>query len=358
MIRIVVILFFLLSAGFLYKVLFSGDNPTNVEVMVLKPTVIDSTIRVTGRVESARRVDLSPFLQGVVTAVMVKEGDAVEANGVLMSLDDKQAHVQVKIMEHRLASIEQAADNLRRKYERLESVSRSGGVSTQALEEESSTLLAAESDVHLTRRQLESARIFLQDTELRAPFAGRILNKEVEIGQWVEPSDVVMTLAAWDERWIAAEVDAADSTLVAPGQLVYVSADGWPDKVWEEKIEWKSLAIESQESSSSNTFEVRTSLGPEAPELLLGQQVDVQILVARRENALAIPFSSLREKDDEFFVAVMEEGIVRYRPVRTGIEDLTRIEVLSGLESGDRVIVSSTTAVNEGDEVTVAKTNP
>lgn len=137
------------------------------------------------------------------------------------------------------------------------------------------------------------------------------------------------------------------------GQTVVLSCDAFPGREWRAEVHWISPAVITDKADALNTFTVRMGLDQAAPPLLLGQQVDAQIQTGYREDALKLPFAALLDASEKPRVALVIEGRVAYRAVRTGIEDFSHIEVLEGLMGDDRVIAFEGKPLEAGAVVTV-----
>ncbi|MES9939884.1 MAG: hypothetical protein ABW121_04985, partial [Candidatus Thiodiazotropha sp. 6PLUC7] len=87
------------------------------------------------------------------------------------------------------------------------------------------------------------------------------------------------------------------------------------------------------------------------PPLLLGQQLDLKIEVARREGVLKLPFTALKEKDGAFEVGLIEEGLLKYQPIEIGLEGDSHVELLSGVDEGRKVVLLESAKLNEGISV-------
>jgi RND family efflux transporter MFP subunit len=190
----------------------------------------------------------------------------------------------------------------------------------------------------VARADLRLAQVETEWQRVRAPFDAVVVDKSTERGQWVEAGTKLFTLVALDNLEIEAHVDAVDSSRVRLGQAVEIRCDAFPGQVWRSSLSWIGPSVEREEDNRLNTFRVRLGLGDESPELLIGQQVDLEILVDRRESVATLPFIALREREGHYEVGRIESGRLRYEKVETGLEGDTRVELLGGLAEGDRVV--------------------
>jgi membrane fusion protein (multidrug efflux system) len=269
----------------------------------------------------------------------VQKGQKVKAGQVLAYLDKREADALLEKARAQAAREREAVDEAARKLRRLREMGRTGGASTQAVEDAETDWRAARARLRVAEAELSVAKIHREKIEITAPFAGVITKKTAEVGQWLEAGTPLFTLVANAGREIEANVDAGDSGIVAVGQTVTVTCDAFPGRAWRETVHWIAPAITADEEDAINTFAVRMTLGPDAPPLLLGQQVDVRIRTARKENVLKLPYGALLDKDDRQQVAVVRDGRVKLVDVSTGIDDFSHIEIVTGLNGNEDVIL-------------------
>lgn len=128
-----------------------------------------------------------------------------------------------------------------------------------------------------------------------------------------------------------------------------ITSDAFPGRQWTEKIVRLASAINRE--NTADTFNIRLSLGSDAPPLRLGSQVDVKIRTAFKSNALKLPSAALINNNGKTAVAVIQNGRIHFIPVITGIEDLTHTEIVQGLQAGRQVILADVKTLREGDRV-------
>lgn len=338
---------------------FNIENTLGVTVISPKRGVIESVIRVTGKVINDRTVTLTALVDGQIQFISVRKGDKVETGQILAKLDVREAEALLNKAKAEFEREQQAVGEGQRKLRRMQKISRSGGVSEQSVEDTKAEWLAAKARLKVAQADFRVANIQLDKTMVTAPFAGIITEKTAEVGQWLEAGIQLFTLVAHQGREIEVNVDAGDSSVVHLGQSVTISSDAYPERQWQEKIHWISPAITENEKEAINTFSVRMTLGKDAPELLLNQQVDARILTASRKNTLKLPFEALIEQGDNIKVAVLESDKVKLVAVKTGIEDFSQVEILEGITEKTQIILSEGKKLTEGQKVhLIADTQP
>ncbi len=340
------LLLFALAAGGTWYL--NQERPTKVSVVSPERGRIEAVIRVTGKVVNDRTVNMTALVDGQITEMSARKGDSVEAGQVLTVLDRREAEARLRKAQAETQREKQAVAEAARKVARLQGVLKSGGATTQVVEDAQAEQRSARARLKVAEAVLEIEKIHREKVEVTAPFAGIITEKTTEVGQWVEAGTNLFTLVAHEGREIEVNVDAGDSAVVQPGQLVTLSADAYPDFSWQASIARISPAIAVQQDQALNTFSVRITLGDARPKLLLGQQVDARIHTDTREAVLTLPFDALIERGETTEVAIVRNGSVAYLPIETGLEDFTHVEVVAGLGGDERVILVEGRELPEG----------
>lgn len=331
------------------------SQPQIRQVSVISPERgrIESVIRVTGKVINDRTVKMTALADGQITQMPVRLGDSVQAGQVLTVLDKREADARLRKAEAEYDREKQAVAESARTLKRLKTVLGSGGATKQSVEDAQARLRAAQARLKVTTATVEIEQIHREKIEVTAPFAGVITHKTTEVGQWLEAGTPLFTLVAHEGREIEVNVDAGDSGVIELGQSVSLTTDAWPDKQWTETIVRIAPAIAEDQDEALNAVAVRMSLGADAPNLLLGQQVDARIHTASRDQVLTLPFDALIEDDQGSKVAVVQTGKVAFFTVKTGLEDFTKIEIVDGLAEGAQVIITQGETYIEGELVEV-----
>jgi RND family efflux transporter MFP subunit len=325
-----------------------------VETVRVERGDLELTIRVTGEVINDRRVTLTALVDGQVVALNAAMGDRVEAGQVLASMDNRAAAARQQRAQAYLQQVEVQLQQAERHYRRMRTLAQTESVSLEGLEEARLNWEAASAMREVARADLRLAQVETEWQQVRAPFGAVVVDKSTERGQWVEAGTQLFTLVALDNLEIEAHVDAVDSARVRLGQRVEVRCDAFPEQAWHSTLNWIGPSVEREKDARLNTFRVRLGLGEPPAELLIGQQVDLEIQVDRREAVLTLPFSALGERNGTYEVGLIEAGRLRYQAVETGLEGDSRVELLSELTEGARVISLEADAPEAGSRVEAA----
>lgn len=343
-------------------------------VLFARPPVVDAThivrrdvsrlIVLTGRVRSPIRPQVAATTTGTVMRILAREGERVARGEVLVQLDDAQAKAEVAEARAALASVrghaqaarERAATTLaqaERDLERTRGLVEAGALSARELEVATKAVDDARADVaganartgtdafaeeERARAALEAAETRLADRRVRAPATAMVIARLVDPGDVVVPGQPLIELAFADRPEIVAYANEDNLADLRLGSDALVSADAFPAERFEAQVSWIAPAIDP----TQGTVEVRLAV-PEPPAYLIPDlTVSVNIVVARRENALVAPRGAVRDLDSpEPWVLVAIDGRAERRAVRIGIVGETHVEVVDGLVEGDRVLPAS-----------------
>lgn len=345
-----------------------------------------------GRVRPVR-IRLAPVVSGIVTEILVTEGERVSAGQTLLRIDDAEARAVLDNAEAALARAGAAKKKLRtvsrkdadetvrqararlaeaqRDFDRHESLVTAGAV-TRAQYERAETNLAlansalraatalradlgsggasmVSSEAALTqaRADVALAEARLGYTQLQAPAAGVVLTRSAEVGDAVGANTEVMTLAATGRTELVIEPDERNLSLLRLGQRALASAEAFPDDRFEAEIAFIAPSVDSRRG----TIEVRLHVADPPPYLRPDMTVSVDVEVARKPDALTLPVGAIVEMaSDAPFVLIVEDGHAVRRSVELGIIDSRRVEVLSGLDGAEQII-ERPEVVSPGDRV-------
>jgi HlyD family secretion protein len=302
------------------------------------------------RLQQVRGTTLPAAEQGVRIAAAELEAarrsfervDALVAQGMLARADRDEARRALDTAQGRL---DQAAT--------LAAGSRAGGGDERAAQAGVAQAAAAEAQAGAALAQARAALAVVaaraDELVLRAPADGTVVLRSVEEGDTVEPGRTLLALSRHGRTEIVAPVDEKNLALLALGQQAVVSADAYPERTFAATLTTLVPAVVAASGTVTAKF-----LVPEPPAYLLPEMtVSVEVEVARKPGALALPLDAVRDLATAPWVLAVRDGRARRVPVRTGVRGATRVEILGGLAAGDRVIPASEGKVGDGDRVRV-----
>ncbi|USR92044.1 efflux RND transporter periplasmic adaptor subunit [Phormidium yuhuli AB48] len=209
------------------------------------------------------------------------------------------------------------------------------------------TIAQARADVMEAEAQVRFAGIQLEDTRVRAPFSGIITQRYADEGAFVTPATSASTVSSATSTSVVAlarglevlaKVPEADINQIQAGQVVEIVADAFPDEVFQGEV--RLIAPEAIVERDVTLFQVRLDIVTGLEQLRSGMNVDLTFLGDRLPNALVLPTVAIVTRQGEAGVLVPdEEGRPQFQSVTLGPTLGNRIQVLAGLEDGDRVFL-------------------
>jgi HlyD family secretion protein len=309
-----------------------------------------------GTVEARRRAKLSPEIGGRVTAIPHAEGERVERGDVLLELDPALERGEVTLRRRELeatrAEAERAclaASRAGRELERQRRLAAERLVAEDALDRFASAALeadaagaAARAGAESAAAGLELARATLDKRTLRAPFDGVVARVAIELGEWTTPSPPalpvppVIDVLDPDSIYVELPMDEVDAGRLRVGLPARVTIDSHPGRTFAGtvvRVASYVLDVEAQ----NRTVEIEVDLDEPPAGVLPGTSADVEVLLDTRDAVLRVPTSAVLAGDR---VLVVEGDVLAERAVETGLRNWDFVEIVAGLEAGERVVTS------------------
>lgn len=333
----------------------SEKEVVSVDIARVSKGTLHQTINVPGRVVSKLNVNVSSSSSGQIIEVKVIEGQKVKKGDTLVRLENEEAISDIKRAEGNLLSAKEETALANKTLKRMRRALTLGAISQQQMEEAEASLKSAQAKENVAKESRRTAQLSLDKLSVVAPFDGTVTAKFAQIGQWITPSDTIFTLTDLSQREIEVKVDSADSNSISVGQSVFMASDASPDKTWTESV--RRIASTANRNDGTNTVSVFISLGHSSPTLRMGQQVDAEIRIFSRNNTTKLPISAVITRNGKSWVGTIRNGRVHFVSIDTGMEDLTHVEVLSGVSPMQKIIIPEGGDLQEGDRVRISKSH-
>jgi RND family efflux transporter MFP subunit len=332
-----------------------------------------TVLNASGYVTARRQATVSSKVTGKVMEVLIEEGMEVARGQILARLDDANVRVSFELAEARLASarsalketealLVEARINLKRTKQLVDQ-----RVASQAeldnIRAETASLEARlnrqRADVQVAHRQVEVWRQQLQDTIIRAPFAGIVVAKNAQPGEMISPLSAgggftrtgIGTIVDMSSLEIEVDVNEAYINRVTPEQSVQATLDAYPD--W--KIPCRVIAIIPTADRQKATVTVRVGFEALDPRMLPDMGVKVAFQEAgevdRDKAGVVVPPSAVRRREGRDIVLVVDNGRVEHRAVSVGQRRGSDVLLAAGLTAGELVVVEGPADIADGDRV-------
>lgn len=313
-------------------------RPPLLSVTTVRVETVTRMLAVTGSVEAARSVSLSPRVAGRLTEIAHYEGERVHEGDVLARLEDVAATALVREQRASLRSEQAALAQARRDLARSHELVTRGARAAADLEP--ARLAVARNNEQL--RSLEAAlREATSQLTLRAPFDGTIVRRFGELGGVVGPDTAVFTLASVDDTRVSAEVDERYVRALRLGMAAAILPVGPTGTQTPATISYVAQAVDAQTGAAT----VRFAYDRVPASGLVGMSVDINVLVETLESALTVPREAVGGVGTGTFVLLVRDGLVARREVIADDWPAEALVVSSGLAAGDVIALDPRAAV-------------
>ncbi len=306
-------------------------SKVRVEVVEARPEEFVHKVALTGQLDAEHSVLLKPEIEGVVESIHGTEGGPVKKGDILFLLKDAEQRARVNEAE---ADVRLAEDVFQR-TQRLSMVD----ISSQARRAEAVAKLDA------ARAKLARAKVNLERTRIRAPFDGVLGSRLVSPGAKMEERDGLITLDAIDRLQLTFTVQEMGVPLARVGGRVGARVIAYPGRVFPGEVYFVSPNIDP----STRRLFLKAWVPNKEHLLKPGMFANVDVEVARKLDTIMLPESAMiYDRHGTYVWRADEEGKAQKVPVKIGVRQGGRVEILTGVRSGDRIIVAGTHKVLAG----------
>ncbi|OOG25594.1 efflux transporter periplasmic adaptor subunit [Thioalkalivibrio denitrificans] len=287
-----------------------------------------------GRVEAVHRATVSAQTSGRIVELMYDVDDFVEEGSVIVRLRDTEQRARLDQASAALREAEARFAEAQTEYERIRGIFERQLVSRAEMDRATAARDSARARLEAARAAVAGAEEQLEHTRIRAPYAGIVTERFVEVGESVSPGQPLMAGISLELLRVTAEVPQRQIAVVRQLGRARVFHDG------ETPVQGEDLTFFPYADPGTNTFRVRVQLPPGIPDLFPGMFVKVAFAVGERERLL-VPESAVVHRGEMVGVYVVDDtGRVSLRQVRIGRpQEDDMIEVLAGLDEGEHVAV-------------------
>jgi len=380
----------IVAAVVLLASFMSREPAVPVRAVNAQRGTIRSVVSTNGKVEPLQNFEAHAPVGTTVKKILVREGDQVKKGQLLAQLDDAQARsqaaraqAQVSAAEADLNAIQKGGnreevlnlesqitkartdcDTAQRNLDALRRLREQGAASPGETKNAEDQLKRANADLNLLLQkqknrysQPEIARVEAQKSEaeaaysatedllsqlnIRAPFDGVVYSLPVQQGAYLNPGDLVLEEADLSKVRVRAFVDEPDIGRFAPGDKIEVTWDALPERTWEGAVSVIPAVIKLH--GSRNVGETTCVVDNKDFKLLPNVNVGVTIITAEHRNVLTVPREAIHQDDNgKAYVYQIVNNELQRRYVQTSISNLTKVEVVGGLQENALIALGPT----------------
>ena len=348
---IIAVVILLLGGGFYYWNLKNQNADKDTYTLgTVSRAKIGMVIDATGTIEPVNSVDLSATASGTLETVYVKQNEKVTKGQVLANIESKALNSSIKQAQNTL-------ENKESYYNRLNDLYKQGAIAYQTMDDARLAYLNAQAEY-------DKAKADLNDTIITSPMDGTVIGEPMKEGETVSQGlssqMVIVTVADLSSMKIELLVDETDIGEVAIGQSVSFTVDAYPGRTFHgtvSDISKKEHSSSSGSTSSSSVvyYTVYVDINNDELEGLYPSMTARAEIGGRvNKNALVVPVTALRSDTKGSYAYLKEGEDLSKVYVTTGITTDKEVEIVSGVNEGDEIVVSGT-VTQEKNSTTVSK---
>jgi HlyD family secretion protein len=368
--------------------LFRGPAPLKIRTTTVERGNIRSLISTNGKVEPIQNFEAHSPVATTVKRLLVKEGDHVRKGQLLLQLDDDDlrsqaaraqaqmkaaqadqanlttggTHEEVISLDAQLSNARGALKNAERNLDALRRLQQQGAASAGEVQQAEEALQRAQTDASLLEQKqkdryskpevakvqaqgaeaqaaYEAAEDALRKSSIRAPFDGMVYTLPVKQGAYVQTGDLLLQEGDLSKMLVRSFVDEPEIGRLATGQKIEVTWDALPGRIWNGSV--SSIPSTVKLRGARNVGEVTCSVDNHDLRLLPNVNVGVTIITAEQSGVLTLPREAVRMDDTKPYVYQVVKGELKRRDVEVSLQNLTQVEITSGLAEHAQVALSS-----------------
>ena len=323
--------------------------PPPVHAATIEPQRVTPTSVATAEILANRHSNIRSETAGRVVEVLVEAGERVEEGQVLLRLDvgrpASAAQAANAAVEQSEARLTQAA----RELERTKKLVQTGGLPEQRLDDAKDAVRLASASRDASRAEARLARRGVTDAVVRAPFGGTVVDRMVELGEYLAPGNPMLSLA--DTSLLKARVllDPREAIDVTVDSKATISVYARPDEVFAGKVVRVGEVIDPR----TRRLPVEIELDDHGGRLRPGLVAKFEVVTGEPKLELRVPLDGIFERFGSQHLYVIEDGIARRRAIELGSVGAGFAQVVRGVEPGETVIIKGVTRVVDGSKVQV-----
>jgi membrane fusion protein, multidrug efflux system len=311
-------------------------GPLSVDAFVVKQSSVSEDVQVPGSLLPFEETQIRSEVGGRIVELNLNEGALVQKGTLLVKLFSGDLQAQLKKLQVQLQIAEKTE-------ERNRELLRINGISQQDYE-------LSQLSVENLKADIESIQIAIAKTVIRAPYTGKLGLKNVSLGAYISPTDIITNIRQVDKLKLEFAVPEKYAREITPGYTVSFRVDGGT-----KDHQAKVMATESSVDQNTRTLLVRAVVDGSNKELVPGIFAKINLQLGKDTEALLVPSQAIIPTARNKQVLLLRKDSVMFTEVQTGIRDSAFVQVLTGLQAGDTVITTGLMAIRPKAKVRVAK---
>jgi RND family efflux transporter MFP subunit len=325
-----------------------------VTVFKVSKQRISENLVFTGVIEAWQTMNIMPEIGGRIAKIYVEEGDRVQKGQLLAELDTRAAHLQMEQAEAAVAVAQANYNDAEKNMERMARLIKENAVSEQQYEKIKLAFESADAQLSQARSALNLSKYNLDVSIMEAPFSGVVASRNAEAGDVINPmmggfspNSGIVTLMDFSRVKIEADVSHQDVVRIEKGQPASMAVSAFPGRSFPGRVSVVNL------TADPTTKKFHVEVAADNPDLLLRPNTfgEITIEVSSHDDALVVPQNAILE--NKYVFVVNEDNTVQRQEVSLGLENTDMVEILSGVQLGDRVVVDGSYGLDNGTKIEI-----
>lgn len=314
------------------------SGPISVEAFIVQPQIISERLEVPGTLFPNEETIIKSEVNGRIVEINFQEGTFVQKGALLVKLFDRDLQATYNKLKVQL-------DIAKKTAERQKELLAINGISQQDYD-----LLAL--SVDNLNADIESLKISIGKTEIRAPYTGKIGLRNVSMGAYISSQDIITTLRQVDALKLEFSIPEKYAAEMAKGHKVQFVVDGGRGS-----HNATVMATEGSVELTTRTLRVRALVTEKSSDLVPGAFARINLQLGQNNGALMIPTQSIIPGARNKQVILAKRDSAFFVTVKTGVRDSSYVEILDGLKRGDTVVTTGIMVVRPKSKINVTKVN-
>ena len=332
----------------------SKPKITSYQIVEVTRQTIENISVATGKVSPRDEVMIKPQISGIVSELHKEAGQYVSAGEIIATVKVIPEMGQLNSAESRVRLAEINLNQTRNEYERQKQLFESQVISREEMEQSDVAWRRAQEELENAQDNLEIVRdgisrrsAQLSNTQIRSTISGMILDIPVKVGNSVIQSNTfndgttIATVADMGDMIFIGTIDETEVGRVHTGMPIKLSIGALENRTFDATLEY--ISPKATEQSGAILFEIKAAAQiPDSVTVRAGYSANAEIVLARADSVPSLPEGTLTFRNDSTFVHVLTDSLAkpalfREQPIRIGLSDGINVEILSGLEIGQKV---------------------
>lgn len=312
--------------------------PIQAEAYVVKTRELTEEIEVPGTLLPYETTEIRPEISGRIVELNIPEGKVVQKGTLLVKLFDSDLQARLKKLQVQLSIAEKTV-------ERQKALLQISGISQQEYD-------LSQLEANNLSADIELVKVDISKTRIIAPYAGKIGLKNVSLGAYVTPTNVLTTISQVNQLKLEFTVPEKYSESMKTGREIHFTVTG--DK---KRHRATIMATEAGIEANTRTLRVRAVVRGNESALVSGNFAKVSLKMSEDGEPMVVPTQAIIPQARDKKVVVYKNGQAEFKVVTTGIRDSTFVQILDGLKVGDTVITSALLAIRPDSKISITKVN-